>query len=659
MTIYRLVRLSTLVCILSAAILSIFVSPAFSQTNLPFVSPMFTDNMVLQRQIPDHVWGWTTPGQTVTVSFEGTTATAKAGADGLWEAAIGPFEAGGPYVLSVTGPQSATFSNVMVGDVWLCGGQSNMEFGVGAAMNGQAELAAANNPSIRMYRIPDTQAGTPQSVPNIAANTRPDLIMGSWLSATPANVKSEGDWGGFSAVGYFFGRKLQSDLNVPIGLIESCYSGTVAEAWTSREALSKNLPSYNDVMATLGVADRTPLVNTWYAKNDPGQSGNWQDPGADVSAWKPIQIPGYFQNAGIAELAHINGIVWFRDTFDLPAGDTGKDGNTQFQVDDNDTTWVNGTKLGATEGWMATRTYTIPASLLKPTGNVIVIRVMDTGGLGGIYGAPAKTKIGFDGGQDISLAGTWQYRIAAPLTTLPPYPSDPSSNPNFPTVLFNAMINPLDKMSIKGVIWYQGEANADRAQEYRTLLPTMIEDWRTRWHEGNFPFLIVQLAGYENTSFWPNIRQSQSVIANKVPNVGIVTAIDIGTANDIHPKNKQETGRRLALVAEAKVYHEKVAYSGPVYQTSKVEGSSIRISFKELNGGLVAKDGASLSGFDIAGADGNFVPATATIDGNTVLVSSPQVPSPVAVQYDWSDYPAGNLYNQAGLPTFPFKSDEK
>jgi sialate O-acetylesterase len=280
-----------------------------------------------------------------------------------------------------------------------------------------------------------------------------------------------------------------------------------------------------------------------------------------------------------------------------------------------------------------------------------------------LYGGADDLKLTVAGVQDVTFVGTWQYRISAKLTDATPLPLTIANNQNYPTELYNGMINPIENCGIKGTLWYQGESNADnatRAQEYRTLLPTMITDWRTRWNEGNFPFLIVQLTGYQpGGSTWPELRQAQWITATTVPNVGIVTAIDTGAQGDIHPKNKQEVGRRLALVAEATVYDKKVAYSGPVYKSAAVKGSTIRVSFTQTNGGLNAKGGAPLTGFEISGADGKFVPADAAIDGNSVVVSSPDIPAPVAVQYDWSSYPNGNLYNGAGLPTFPFKSDEK
>jgi sialate O-acetylesterase len=654
MTIYQRYRsiaaASSLLCLLA---LVAAVKPAFAQTTqaFPFVDPLFTDNMVLQRGVNDNVWGWTTPGQSVTVQIDKKSATAVAGPDGKWLASIGPFKAGGPYTLTITGPQTVTINNVLIGDVWVCSGQSNMEFGIGNGSNATQEIAAANYPNLRIYTVNKATALTPQA-----------LTSGQWQPVTSDSIAKQGTWNGFTAVGYFFGRDLQSNLKIPIGLIQSSWGGTVAEAWTSKGALAQNLPEFAPQLAQLtsSTESQAQLETDWYAKNDPGTPGNWQDPNTDTSTWKPIPIPSIYQQAGIPELAGINGILWFRYSFDLPAADTGKDGVVHIMVDDNDSTWVNGTLIGATEGYNVKRSYALPANLLKPTGNVIVVRDTDTGGGGGIWGDAASTNITFDGGQDIPLAATWQYRLAANYAQIPPFPSTIANNPNFPTTLYNGMISPLQQFPIKGALWYQGESNAGNPQQYRTLLPTMINDWRTGWNEGNFPFLIVQLAGWQpGGPSWAELRQAQWLTAQNVPNTGIVTAIDVGDQSNIHPTDKQDVGMRLALVAEAMAYGQKVSYSGPVYKSATTDNETMKVSFTQTDGGLTSKDGAPLAGFEIAGADGKFVAATATTDGKDVVVSSPDVPSPVAVQYDWSAYPGGNLYNKAGLPAFPFKSDEK
>ena len=637
---------------LPAALFAVASRPLHADAPKPFLHPLFTDNMVLQRGMADPVWGWTTPGQTITVIFRGKTVKATAGPDGKWTAKVGPFPAGGPYTLTVSGPQTIALKNVMVGDVWLCSGQSNMEFGVGNGLNADAETAAANHPNLRLFTVNKRATLTPQ-----------DSTGGQWQACTPDTIKSQGTWNGFSAVGYFFGRDLQQSLHVPIGLVLSSWGGTPAEAWTSETTLRKKVPDFDPQLdqldaAKTGEPELAPRVAAWYAKNDPGTPGNWQDPALDDSAWKSFAQPGSFQASGIPELAGINGVVWYRKTLDLPAGDAGKDAVLHLLVDDNDTTWVNGMEVGATEGSDKKRAYPVPAALLKPTGNVIAVRLLDTGGFGGIFGDSSSLALSVTGGDTLPLAGQWRVHLGVPLTQATPLPKSLAGNPDNPTELYNGQISPLTPFGLKGAIWYQGEANAGNAAQYRTLLPAMITDWRSAWGEGPFPFLIVQLAGH-NDNTWPDLREAQWLTAENVPNTGIATAVDVGDPSNIHPPNKQEVGRRLALVAEAKVYGLKVPYAGPVYKSMAVSGSSATLTFTHTDGGLTAKDGQPLSAFEIAGADGVFVPADARIAGTTVVVSSPKVPSPAAVRYAWSGCPACSLYNGTGLPAFPFDTSAK
>ena len=620
----------------------------------PFLHPLFTDNMVLQRDHSDPVWGWAAPGQTVTVAFHGQTSAAVAGTDGKWMAKLGPFPAGGPYTLSVAGPQRVRLQNVMVGDVWLCSGQSNMEFGVGNLNQPEETTAAASDPNLRLFTVNKITSASPQS-----------LTSGQWQACTPATIKSQGTWNGFSAVAYFFGRKLRQDNHVPIGLLLSSWGGTPAEAWTSESALRKNVPEFapqlDQVAAARTRTDSLPQrVADWYTKNDPGTTANWQTPALDDAAWKTISEPGAFQDAGIPELSTVNGVVWFRRVFDLPATDVGKDAVVHLLVDDNDTTWVNGTLVGATDGYNTPRAYPVPAALLKPTGNVIAVRVLDTGGKGGIWGEPSGLNLAVTDGDTLPLTGPWRLRLGVSLADASPVQIPVANNPNIPSSLYNGQISPLTTFGIKGAIWYQGEANAGNADQYRRLLPALIGDWRSQWGEGSFPFLIVQLAGWQPGGMdWPKLREAQWRTAQTVPNTGIATAIDLGDKADIHPKNKQEVGRRLALVAEAKAYGQKVPSSGPVYRSLFVSGSAVTLSFTSADGGLVSRSGPALTGFEIAGADGAFVPAAAHLSKNTVVVSSPEVPVPTSVRYAWSSFPECSLYNGAGLPAFPFDTSGK
>jgi sialate O-acetylesterase len=633
----------------------------------PFLSQMFTSNMVLQRNMKDPIWGWTDPGKEVTVSIDGKTVKATADAQGKWLAKIGPFPAGGPYKLTVSGPQTVELDNVLVGDVWVCSGQSNMEMGIGNVNNAQQEIADANYPQIRLYTVEKT----------VATKPRTDLgkddhnLYGQWSVCTPQTVAT-GGWNGFSAVGYFFGRELYNQLNVPIGLIHTSWGGTIAEAWTSGPAL-RPLKDFDGAIDQLekANAEQSPVeqdhgkaMAAWYVKNDPGIRDRWDGDAYDATGWQTMNLPTAWEQAGIPELAKFDGIVWFRKEFTLPAGAEQKDLKLHLgPIDDDDTTWVNGVQVGAIEGYNINRTYTVHAGALKPGRNVIAVRVLDTGGAGGIWGKPEQMSLEIPGEPSISLAGPWLYRIGIDLTKASALPVAINNNPNIPTVLYNGMVAPLIPFGIKGAIWYQGESNAGRAYQYRKLLPAMISDWRSRWGEGDFPFYIVQLANWQalqtqpGDDQWAELREAQSMTAKDVPHSGIAVIVDIGDAADIHPKDKQDVGKRLALNALAKDYGRKIEYSGPVYKSMKVEGDKIVLSFDHVDRGLVAK-GEKPEGFAIAGDDKKWVWGDAKIVGNTVVVSSPQVSKPVAVRYAWHINPICNLYNKAGLPASPFRTDD-
>lgn len=646
----------------SALTLTAAVAGYARQDSRPLVSPMFSDNMVLQRDMRDPVWGWAPPGTKMTVSMDGKSGTATAGQDGKWVAKIGPFKAGGPYTLSVQGPKSVTFNNVLVGDVWICSGQSNMEFGIGNIKNPDDVINAANYPNIRLYAVPKVVSPEPL-----------EITGGDWKVCTPNNLKTDGTWSGFSAVAYFFGKKLNEDLKIPIGLIHTSWGGTPAQAWTSAKELGDKLPEFRGGVAQIQAvaeAKRHPVVSSkdpwaeWYEKNDPGSAAGsgWAAPALDDSGWKTMKVPGMVQEAGYPEFVNQQSVVWMRKTIELPDELASKSVTINLLVDDNDATYVNGTKVGATDGYNTPRSYKIPAGVLHAGKNTIAVRVTDTQSPGGIYGDPEGINLTVDGTDKISLVGDWKIKLGAAVTGKNPLPVAFQDNPNLPTVLYNGMIQPLVPYAVKGAIWYQGESNAGQAYQYRTLLPTMITSWHKSWGQGAFPFLIVQLAGFmappaqPGDDQWAELREAQYMTTKKVAHAGIATAIDIGEQADIHPKNKEEVGRRLALVAESEDYHMKVASSGPVYKSMSVENGAIRLSFDHLEGGLVAKDGA-LKGFAIAGDDHKWVWADAKIDGNTVVVSSSKVANPVAVRYSWAAFMDSNLYNQAGLPAFPFRTD--
>jgi sialate O-acetylesterase len=634
---------------------------AETASELPFLHPLFSDHMVLQRNVKVPVWGWANPGTKVTVTFAGLTQTAVAQADGKWMVHLNPLPASSePRALTIKNAannQSIAIQDVLVGDVWLCSGQSNMEMGIGAC-NATNEINSANFPQIRLL-----------TVPRLIATTPAQTLECRWLPCSPSTVL-QGTWGGFSAAGFFFGRELHQQLKIPIGLIHSSWGGTIAEAWTSPEGLlplqdfNQRLERVSD-QAKGAKIDYDADYESWCQKNDPGTRQGWAKPDLETAGWKTVKMPQPFEQAGLPDF---DGMVWFRYTLDLPLGWENQAVKLSLgPIDDIDTTFVNGTKVGQMNRYDLNRVYTIPPGVLKPGKNVLSVRVLDTGGAGGLIGTAEQLFLKPASGTDpsmIRLAGDWLMRDSVPLSQLPAPPTvTDSDNPNVVTVLYNGMIAPLLPFAIKGAIWYQGESNAERAYQYRRLLPAMIQDWRRHFGVGDFPFYIVQLAAFQATrpeprqNDWAELREAQAMTAKSVPQCGLAVAIDIGEANDIHPKNKAEVGRRLALCALAQTYGKKIEFSGPWYKSMKIEGDSVLLSFDHVDGGLVAQ-GGELKGFAVAGEDRKFVWAKALIDGKRIVVSAPGIEKPVAVRYAWDINPVCNLYNQAGLPAVPFRTDE-
>jgi sialate O-acetylesterase len=622
----------------------------------PFLHPLFTEHAVLQREAKVPVWGWVEPGAKVTVSFAGQNKIATAGQDGKWMAYLDPMpvntNAQTMTVSSSIGNLKSEIKNLLLGDVWICSGQSNMEMGMGMC-NVSNEIAAADYPGIRLMIIPKVFVCKPEGT-----------FDGSWKVCSPKSIL-EGGWGGFSAAGYFFGRELHRELNVPIGLIESSWGGTVCEAWTSREALApladfkSGLGMLDKLIALQDAGQTGAAMEKMFKTRDPGTALEWFKPETDVSTWEPVNLPA---NWGECGMPGYEGIVWVQRTFEAPAEWAGMGlvlnlGN----IGDIDTTWVNGTVVGRTDYYGPERNYKVPSPVVRAGRNVITVRVMNAGG-GGFFGKPEEMKIFVQGKESsaISIAGPWRIQDTATLGTTGPLAS---GSQNDCSVLYNGMIAPLIPFAIKGAVWYQGESNAKRADQYRTLLPNMIKDWRSRFASGDFGFHIVSLANYEGTSpepvdnNWAELREAQAMTAKALPNCGIAMAIDIGDAGDIHPKNKLDVGRRLALSALANTYGKRIEWSGPWYSSMKIKNGAVRLYFDHAKSGLVAK-GGKLTGFAIAGKDRNFVWADAVIDGKTVVVSSPSVSDPVAVRYGWDSNPVCNLYNKDNLPAVPFRTDD-
>jgi sialate O-acetylesterase len=616
----------------------------------------FGDHMVLQQGQPVPVWGTAAAGEAIVVEFAGQTQKAIADSGGRWRVALDCLEASGePRTLTVKGAADApviTFNDVLVGEVWICGGQSNMEYQMDPPRplrpitNGEQEMAAAKFPLIRQFSVSPAKAYAPQS-----------STGGRWIVCSPATV------GEFTAVGYFFARDLHLARGVPVGIIFSSVGGTAAEAWTSREALG-DFPEFKDDLAQVDRTAADPAaakrhheaaMENWYRTVDPG-SGEppWQMPAFEPAGWETMTLPALWERAGHRGF---NGLVWFRKSFDLPAGWAGRDLELRLSaVDDADVTWVNGVQVGFGSVWNQARVYRIPAAVLKSAGNVLAVRVLDTSGDGGIWHAEFPLELApVDGSSPpLSLAGPWLCRFAWKLEPKRGPPLDVTNSNPVPAVYYNSMIAPLVPYAIRGVAFYQGETNAGRARQYRTLFPALIADWRRRWDQGDFPFLFVQVAPFRGIS--PGIREAQLLAWQATKNTAMVVTVDCGDAADIHPTNKQPVGARLALAARALAYDEKLEYSGPLFASMETGNGRAVLRFTHLGGGLVAKDGP-LTGFTVAGSDGVFHPAQADVMADSVVVSAAGVVHPVAVRYAWANVASGNLFNAAGLPASPFRTD--
>ncbi len=626
------------------------------------LASVFTDNMVLQRDSNIPVWGTAAPESRLTIELGEQQVKTNVGIDGNWKVNLMPMNAGGPYNLKVTGEEIIEIKNVLLGDVWICSGQSNMAMSVediGNNFDNNKEISDANNyPDIRILTVEPMTSAVPKK----------EFTTDGWMICDENTIKE------FSAVAYFFAKKIYTETKIPIGLINSSYGGTSIEAWTSSSSL-QTIPAYRDVLESINkfASNDSAFIKEYNEKRDSWKTSSiYTDPGYpdvgqsykdfefDASSWKKMNVPClWYQD----ELTEFNGSVWYRKEIVIP--ENWKVGDfilNMGPIDDIDVTWFNGELLGSNELWDKPRQYVIPSRLIKHGKNVLVIRCIDTGGPGGVWGEADQYYISNSANEKIPLAGEWSYERTLSIDKFPAKPLS-VEDPNCVSVLFNAMIAPLIPYGIRGVIWYQGENNTYDALQYRTLFPLMINDWCSHWQQGDFPFYFVQLANYLELNqqpvedMWAELREAQMKTLS-VKNTGMAVAIDIGDAGDIHPKNKREVGNRLALIALNKLYGFKNEYSGPIYKSYSVEGNKIRIIFEYAESGLITKNNEQLKGFAIAGGDGKFIWADAVIEGDAVIVSSKDVANPAAVRYAWSTNPECNLYNRAGLPASPFRTDD-
>ncbi len=638
------------------------------------LAALFGNRAVLQRDMVIPVWGWTEPFSLVRVCLGDNSARAVSGADGKFMVRLAPMAAGGPYTLEAVAVKSgakATAEDVMVGEVWVASGQSNMEFTFDQL--NIKDINPLNNHNVRMITVPRT-----------ADQMRKQDFAGEWLLGDSDELKY------FSAVAFHFADKLQKELGMTIGVISAAWGGTIIEAWTSRETLIRNPEMTGRVKryeadvnneAFWGKYEFEDMSDLYSLRNkvvsqenypqDPGNIGEemgWAAPDFDDSAWELMKLPSSWKLQGVP----YNGSLWFRLQLNVPASWGGKDLLVNIgAVDKHDVTYFNGERIGANgkdfeeQFWNVPREYKIPGRLVKPGKNTIAVRAFSFLFDGGLIGPAKVMRIAPEGRPEeaISLTGKWRYAVEHNVGNIGAVIMQPGpGNPNTPYILFDNMIYPLLPYAMRGAIWYQGESNEQNHAQYRRLMADMICDWRHAWGQGDFQFLLVQLANFRDqmdfseTSLWPYVREAQ-MQALELPNTGMAVTLDIGEALDIHPKNKLDVGHRLAYWALRDSYHRNIVASGPIYRDMVIENNRIRLFFNNIGNGLVAKDG-ELKTFMISDSSKNFLPAVAFIEGNSVVVSSSEVEKPAAVRYAWSDNPEGcNLYNAEGLPASSFRTD--
>ncbi|MEO7769094.1 MAG: sialate O-acetylesterase, partial [Ferruginibacter sp.] len=584
------------------------------------------------------------------------TYKTKADATGKWIVKLPPTKAGGPYTIDITASNKIQLKGILFGDVWFCSGQSNMVHQMNIHdITYAKDIAAANYPQIRQFWV--------ATVTNLQG-PQEDLPTGYWKPAVGEDVRS------FSAVAYFFARKIYEKYKVPVGIINASVGGTPIEAWISGEGLKdfssiKNTIEKNKDTAYINSFNRRPTINTAITRKptDQGLTGpvKWYDVAYNPKGWRNITIPGYWEDQGIKDL---NGVVWYRKEIIVPASMAGSAAKVFLgRIVDADELYINGKQVGSTGYQYPQRRYNVPADVLKTGSNIFVIRVTNTSGKGGFV--PDKPYCIFAGHDTIDLKGYWQYKVGDVFKPFASGGFGPGgiTAQNQPAALYNAMVAPEINYHIKGFCWYQGESNEGRPEQYAELLPALINDWRSKWKQDTIPFLYVQLPGYMDYSYlpvesnWALLRESQMKTLS-VNYTAMVVAIDLGEWNDIHPDNKKDVGERLALAAFKVAYNERVVYSGPIYQSAAVDGNRIVISFSNTGSGLKTIDGETPAEFAIAGADKKFVWANTKIEGDKVFAWSEQVPEPKYVRYAWADNPVNpNLFNKEGLPASPFRTD--
>ncbi|MDR0792389.1 MAG: sialate O-acetylesterase [Chitinophagaceae bacterium] len=635
------------------AILSVlllcFENNIHAQIRLP---RLIRDSMILQRDIPVKIWGWAAKNEQVKISFNNKTYKTTADAAGKWKVMLAATKAGGPYTMTISGSNKIVLKDILLGDVWICAGQSNMVHQMALhSVRYADEIAGANEPEIRQFWVPNvTNLQSPQE----------DLPAGSWKWANPTDVKD------FSAVAYFFAKKLYEKYHVPIGIINESWGGVPIEAWMSEESL-KDFPA---ILNTVQKNKDTAYIAGLNKKNldnikkiappeDKGMTEKWYDAAYVPKQWHRIAVPGFWQDQG----AKVNGVVWYRKEINVPASMLQVPAKVFLgRIVDADVLYINGQQIGNTTYLYPQRRYAVPTGVLKEGKNIFTVRITNNLGKGGFV--PDKPYQLISGKDTIDLAGYWEYKVGLVYRPQQGFGGGGIVAQNQPTALYNAMLAPVIDYSIKGFVWYQGESNAGKAAEYARLQPALIVDWRNKWNEGALPFLFTQLPGFGDYNYlpsesqWADFREAQAKSLS-VQNTAMVVTIDVGEWNDIHPDRKKEVGDRLALAAEKIAYNENISYLCPMFQSASIEENTIIISFTNAANGLTTNDGEEPQEFAIAGADKKFVWAKAQIQGNKIIVSSNEISEPKYVRYAWADMPVNpNLINKEGLPVAPFRTDK-
>lgn len=594
--------------------------------------PLISDKMVLQRDTELKIWGWANPGEKVTVRFRGNYYDTAAGEDGKWIVTLPPQKPGGPFILEVN---EIILRDVLVGDVWLCSGQSNQETPIVRLTDLFPEINVSNNNMIRHYKVP-TQDSPEQLQDNIAGNA-------VWYSGVASEVMN------WTALAYFYAQIAYEHTGIPVGMLVSSLGGSAIESWVGQEHL-KEFPRL--------ILDKEALEGLKYAQSDKG-SGKWNAYDFDDTDWATTTVPGMWRDRGI----DARGVVWYRKDFELPQSMDGKHAKLYVgTLVNNDSVFVNGHFVGFTSYEYPPRRYTIPAGILKAGKNVIAVKLTADFGNGGFIPDKPYKVVGDD--ITVDLEGTWKYKIGKDNRDAAEFEARLTNRKTVGSGLYNGMIYPLRDYKVVGAIWYQGEANTGNAHEYYPLVKALVENWRELWNKPDMPFLFVQLPNFmekrdqPSDSGWARIREAQLKAARNIDNTALAVTYDLGEWNDIHPLNKKDVAQRLFLGARKLVYKEKVVASGPVFTDMKIEGNKIILSFTNTGSGLTS-NGQPLKHFAIAGEDKKFVWADAVIKGNKVIVSHKDVPNPVAVRYAWADNPDdANLKNKEGLLASPFRTDE-